>query len=74
LALALFRDGKLDRALDLYQLAQKNEPGDLVSKVGLAEVLLAKRKTDKALQILQQVYEADRDNSHARQLLFKMGY
>jgi len=74
LASASMEAGKLPKAEALLRAVLKADPGDLSARLRLAEVLLAKRKREAAIEELKRVYEGDNENVRAKQLLFDLGY
>ncbi len=66
--------GKHAKAEGLLRGVLKADPGDLSARLRLAEVLLARRKKDAAIEELRRVYEGDNEHVRAKQLLFDLGY
>jgi tetratricopeptide (TPR) repeat protein len=52
----------------------REKPGYLPARLCLAEVQLARKKRKLAIQSLLKVYEGDKQNVRAKELLFQLGY
>ena len=69
LAIALARDGQLDRAIAEFREARRLKPDSLPERIDLANALLTKGEADEAAELCREVLRIDPHSTQAATLL-----
>jgi len=69
---AALEQGKTDRAIQLFQMAVRDNPDSIVSKVGLAKAFYSKRRLEDTEKMVRQILRVDPHNMDALYLKAKI--